>query len=85
MLGIDAHKRSHTVVAVDDLGRQLGTKTTRATTTAAHLDLIRWADQFGADRTWAVEDCRICRGICRGIWSATCSPLGNAWSGYRPS
>ena len=58
MLGIDAHKRSHTVVAVDDLGRQLGTKTTKATTTAAHLDLIRWADQFGADRTWAVEDCR---------------------------
>jgi transposase len=58
MLGIDAHKRSHTVVAVDDLGRQLGTKTTKATTTAEHLDLIRWADQFGAERTWAVEDCR---------------------------
>jgi transposase len=58
MLGIDAHKRSHTVVAVDDLGRQLGTKTTTATTTAEHLGLIRWADQFGPDRTWAVEDCR---------------------------
>ncbi|SFH44163.1 hypothetical protein SAMN05421678_1181, partial [Actinopolymorpha cephalotaxi] len=24
VLGIDAHKRSHTVVAVDDLGRKLG-------------------------------------------------------------
>jgi transposase len=58
MLGIDAHKRSHTVVAVNELGRQLGTTTTKATTTAEHLDLIRWADQFGADRTWAVEDCR---------------------------
>ena len=23
-LGIDAHKRTHTVVAVDELGRQLG-------------------------------------------------------------
>jgi len=58
MLGIDAHKRTHTVVAVDDLGRQLGTRTTKATTTADHLDLIRWADQFGPDRSWAVEDCR---------------------------
>jgi len=58
MLGIDAHKRSHTVVAVDHLGRQLGIKTTKATTTAEHLELVRWADQFGVDRTWAVEDCR---------------------------
>jgi len=57
-LGIDAHKRSHTVVAVDELGRQLGAKTTSATTTADHLAIIRWADQFGANRIWAVEDCR---------------------------
>jgi hypothetical protein len=27
VLGIDAHKRSHTVVAVDERGRQLSTKT----------------------------------------------------------
>ena len=58
MLGIDAHKRTHTVVAVDELGRQLGVKTTKATTTADHLAMIRWADQFGNDRCWAVEDCR---------------------------
>ena len=58
MLGIDAHKHSHTVVAVDDLGRRLGATTTTATTSADHLELIRWADQLGAKRTWAVEDCR---------------------------
>lgn len=58
MLGIDAHKRTHTVVAVDHHGRQLGTKTTKATTTADHLAIIRWADQFGVERCWAVEDCR---------------------------
>jgi transposase len=58
MLGIDAHKRTHTVVAVDGNGRQLGTKTTTATTTADHLGIVRWADQFGPARTWAVEDCR---------------------------
>ena len=57
-LGIDAHKRTHTVVAVDDVGRQLGTKTTTATTSEDHLDIIRWADRFGPDRKWAVEDCR---------------------------
>lgn len=58
VLGIDAHKRSHTVVAVDEVGRQLGSKTTTATTRDDHLNLIRWADQFGSARTWAVEDCR---------------------------
>lgn len=36
-LGIDAHKRTHTVVAVDELGRQLRCRTTCGTTTAEHL------------------------------------------------
>jgi transposase len=58
ILGIDAHKRTHTVVAIDEAGRELGAKTTLATTTEAHLELVRWADRFGAERRWAVEDCR---------------------------
>ena len=29
--GIDAHKRTHTVVAVDDVGCQLGVRTTTGT------------------------------------------------------
>ena len=58
VLGIDAHKRTHTVVAVDEAGRQLGVRVTQATSTAAHLDMVRWADRFGADRVRAVEDCR---------------------------
>ena len=57
-LGIDAHKRTHTVVAVDDVGRELGHKTTTATTSADHLDMLRWAERFGPERNWAVEDCR---------------------------
>jgi transposase len=57
VLGIDAHKRSHTVVAVDEHGRQLSTKTL-GTTTADHLALLRWAEQHGQQRQWAVEDCR---------------------------
>jgi hypothetical protein len=43
-LGIDAHKRSHTVVALDDVGRQLATRST--TTTAGHLALVRWAERL---------------------------------------
>jgi transposase len=58
VLGIDAHKRTHTVVAVDAAGRQLGVRVTQATTSAAHLDLVVWTEQFGPDRVWAVEDCR---------------------------
>ena len=58
VLGIDAHKRTHTVVAIDSTGRKLGEKITTATTTADHLDMLRWAEQFGTERRWAVEDCR---------------------------
>jgi transposase len=52
------HKRTHTVVAVDEAGRQLGVRVTKSASTAAHLDPVRWADQFGPGRRWAVEDCR---------------------------
>ena len=57
-LGIDAHKRTHTVVVVDELGREVGQKTTVATTTEVHLELVRWAGRFDGERVWAVEDCR---------------------------
>jgi transposase len=58
ILGIDAHKRTHTVVVIDERGREVASKTTKTTTTAAHLELVRWAEQFGLEREWAVEDCR---------------------------
>lgn len=57
-LGIDAHKRTHTVVAINDVGRQLGSKTTTGTTSDDHLELVRWAERFDGARRWAVEDCR---------------------------
>src|SRR3954451_19433484 len=57
IFGIDAHKRTHTVVAVDEAGRQLATRTF-ATSTAAHLELLSWAETLGSARRWAVEDCR---------------------------
>jgi transposase len=57
VLGIDAHKRSHTAVAVDERGRKLGERTT-GTTSENHLALLSWAERFGGERLWAVEDCR---------------------------
>jgi transposase len=57
-LGIDAHKRTHTVVAVDELGRALARRTTSSTTTTDHLGLLGWAQALGEERCWAVEDCR---------------------------
>jgi transposase len=55
-IGADLHKRTHTVVAVDEHGRRLAERTARATP-AGHLELLRWARAFG-ERRWALEDCR---------------------------
>jgi transposase len=61
VFGIDAHKRTHTVVAVDGSGRRLAERTV-GTTTAEHLELLVWATGVGSDtngeQLWAVEDCR---------------------------
>lgn len=56
-LGVDAHKKTHTVVAVDQVGRNLG-EITVSTSVAGQLKAMRWAEQFGPDREWALEDCR---------------------------
>lgn len=73
VLGIDAHKRTHTVVAVDAHGRQLGVKTI-GTNTKDHLGLLTWAEQFAGGNEsllWAVEDCRhLSRRLERDLLSA---------------
>jgi transposase len=56
MIGVDAHKRNHTLVAVDELGRQLAERTVTATSDG-HLAAVDWAAQW-PQRSWAVEDCR---------------------------
>jgi transposase len=55
-IGADLHKRTHTLVAVDDIGRRLAEKTAPATATG-HLELLRWAARW-PERTFALEDCR---------------------------
>jgi transposase len=56
VVGVDAHKRTHTLVAVDELGRKLGEKTVPATD-EGHLQAVEWAGQWPQVR-FAVEDCR---------------------------
>ncbi len=57
ILGIDAHKHNHTVVAIDDRGRKLAEHTT-GTTSEDDLALLEWASKLDSERLWAVEDCR---------------------------
>lgn len=56
VLGVDPHKKTHTIVAADDLGQRLSTITVTATA-AGHLKLFRWVRRF-PQRRWAVEDGR---------------------------
>lgn len=56
ILGADTHKSTHTIVAVDEVGRPLGDMTAPATP-AGHRALVTWANQF-SDRRWALEDVR---------------------------
>jgi transposase len=58
VVGVDVHKHTHTFVAVDEVGRELGHKTFPART-VGHQDAVRWARaRFGSELLWAVEDCR---------------------------
>jgi len=59
VLGVDPHKQTHTVVAVDENGRQLGQITLEARR-EGHLKLVKWAQRFAGhdQRRWGVEDCR---------------------------
>ncbi|EFG78398.1 transposase [Mycobacterium parascrofulaceum ATCC BAA-614] len=58
VIGVDAHKATHTMVAVDVGGCKLAEVTVRATTDG-HLKALGWARrEFGGDLIWGVEDCR---------------------------
>jgi transposase len=56
-IGVDLHKRTHTLVVVDPAGLKLGTRTVEATT-AGHLGGLSWVAQRWPQRRWALEDCR---------------------------
>lgn len=72
VFGIDPHKATHTVVAVDEVGRQVDQRTVAART-PQHLELLGWARTTAGDgdRVWAVEDCRhVSRRLERDLLAA---------------
>jgi len=56
VLGTDAHKRNHTVVAADEAGVEIGSVSVGATP-EGHLKLVKWAARW-PERRWAIENCR---------------------------
>jgi transposase len=58
VIGADTHKRSHTLAAVEaGTGRVLGERTVAARRVSFDV-LLAWARGHGAERVWAIEDCR---------------------------
>ena len=58
VVGADVHKRTHTFVAVDEVGRKVAEKVVAATG-AGHGQAVMWArERFGSQLVWAIEDCR---------------------------
>ena len=58
VVGADVHKRTHTFVAVDEVGRKLGEKVVAATSAGHHQALVWARKQFGTEVRWGIEDCR---------------------------
>ncbi|MGK8486815.1 IS110 family transposase [Nocardia asiatica] len=69
VIGVDAHKRTHTLVAADPVGRRLAEKTI-GTTSEDHLKAVEWAAQWPGAR-FALEDCRhVTRRLERDLLAA---------------
>ena len=78
-IGVDAHKRNHTLVAVDSAGRQTGEKVVDSTSTG-HAEGIVWAvERFGWDLEWAVEDNRAATALLeQDLMAASTWPVSYA-------
>jgi transposase len=58
VIGADTHKSSHTIAAVDAATGRLVAARTVAADEAGQRAALTWARRLGADRVWAIEDCR---------------------------
>lgn len=58
VLGVDTHKRTHALAAVDaSVGAIAGQRSISADE-AGHVQALRWARELDFERVWAIEDCR---------------------------
>src|SRR5215207_6175066 len=58
VIGADTHKSSHTFAAVDAATGKLVAARTVAADEAGQRAALSWARRLGAERVWAIEDCR---------------------------
>jgi transposase len=58
VIGVDTHKRSHTLVALDAATGATCGQLRIAATDNGTLEALRFAAELDEDRVWAVEDCR---------------------------
>jgi transposase len=58
VIGVDAHKRTHTLVAVDAGTGELRGQRTIASSDVGSLEALRFVQALDEQRVWAIEDCR---------------------------
>src|SRR2546423_10797779 len=68
VIGVDTHKRSHTLVALDAATGAARGQLTIPASDEGTLEGLRFAGELDAERVWAVEDCRHVSGrLERGL------------------
>jgi transposase len=68
VIGVDTHKRSHTLVALDAATGATRGQLTIPASDEGTLDALRFAGALDDERVWAVEDCRHVSGrLERGL------------------
>jgi transposase len=68
VIGVDTHKRSHTLVALDAATGAVCGQLTIAASDEGTLDVLRFGGELEGERVWAVEDCRHVSGrLERGL------------------
>jgi transposase len=63
VIGVDAHKRTHTLVALDAGTGELRGQLTVAASEEGSAEALRFVQQIDEQRVWAIEDCRHVSGL----------------------
>jgi transposase len=58
VIGVDTHKRTHTLVALDAATGVVRGQRTIAAREAGTLEALRFGSELDEERVWAIEDCR---------------------------
>jgi transposase len=62
VVGVDAHKDTHTAAALEALTAARRASRTVIAREEGHRELLAWAADLDAQRVWAIEDCRSLSG-----------------------